>query len=113
MSTIKSISYAVKGLATLASERNFKIHLVFAVLVLGAGYYFDISNTEWTTITICIAMVLMAEGFNTALELLCDRITKEEDAEIKKIKDASAASVLIMAMGTAVIGFVIFLPKII
>jgi len=44
---------------------------------------------------------------------LCDRITKEEDAEIKKIKDASAASVLIMAMGTAVIGFVIFLPKII
>jgi len=113
MSIIKSFQFAISGIRTLLSERNFIVHLFLAVMAIGFGFYLTISPTEWLAVITCISIVLMAEGFNTAIELLCDRITLDQDPIIKRVKDMSAASVLIMAIGAATIGLMIFLPKII
>jgi len=113
MSLINSFKYALTGLVILTSERNFRIHLCLAIATMIAGWYWEISRLEWIAVIVCTSMVLTAEGFNTAVEQICDRITTDRDQSIKIIKDVSAAAVLITAIGSAVVGMLIFLPKII
>lgn len=110
---LKSFRYAFKGLAELVKkEHNFRIHLIITVLVVAAGILLKISAAEWLIITITIGIVLIAEGFNSAVERLCDIVSPGEDKHIKTIKDILAAVVLISAIMAVVIGLVIFLPYI-
>ncbi len=83
-----------------------------AVLSIGAGFYFEISITEWSLVILCIAGVLSAEAFNTGLEYLTDLVSPEYHLLAKKTKDVAAAGVLLMAIGAAIIGIIIFFPKI-
>ena len=112
-SLVQSFGFAFDGFRTLLKERNFVIHLIAAAVAVALGAYLQISTVEWCIIVICIGLVLTAEGFNTAIELLCDRITKDKDPTIVKIKDISASAVLILALVSIVIAGLIFLPKII
>lgn len=66
---------------------------------------------EFIVVILCIAMVMAAEMINTAIEQICDRVTRERDAEIKTIKDISAGAVLITAIAAIVCGLIIFVPK--
>lgn len=77
------------------------------------GFILKISNTEWLFIIVCAMSVLALELLNTAIEHLCDAITTGIHPAIKIIKDVSAAAVLLAAAGSAVIGIIIFFPKII
>lgn len=81
-------------------------------MVITGGFVLKISNTEWLFIIACSMLVLILELINTAIELLCDMVTKEIHPVIKIIKDASAAAVLLGAAGSMVTGIIIFLPKI-
>ena len=106
-----SFRYAFEGLFDLIkSQPNAKIHLLAATLTIIAGFYFSISRTEWLLITLAIASVLSAEAFNTALEYLVDLVSPDYHLLAKKTKDVAAAGVLIMAIGAAIIGLIIFLP---
>lgn len=67
---------------------------------------------EFSLILFCIIMVIAAEAFNSALEYLADRVEPKKDPLIEKSKDLSAAAVLICSIGAALIGLIIFLPKI-
>jgi undecaprenol kinase/diacylglycerol kinase (ATP) len=58
-------------------------------------------------------VVLSAEIFNTAIELLVDYISMEKNDVARDIKDISAAAVLLISMGALVTGLVIFIPKLI
>jgi len=108
---LKSFSYAFKGFKHLViNEPNFKIHLVAAGLVFSAGFYFQIQVIEWALLGICIVAVLSAEAFNTALELLCDEISPEQNPTIGKIKDMSAFAVLIVSLVALAIGCLLFIP---
>ncbi|MGM0528729.1 MAG: diacylglycerol kinase family protein [Bacteroidota bacterium] len=110
---LKSFRYAFKGLEELVKkEHNFRIHLVITVLVVATGILLKISAAEWLIITVTIGIVLVAEGFNSAVERLCDIVSAGEDQRIKTIKDILAAVVLISAIMAVVIGLVIFLPYI-
>ncbi|HFC00212.1 MAG TPA: diacylglycerol kinase family protein [Phaeodactylibacter sp.] len=109
---IKSFSYAIKGIRLLfQSELNAKIHLVFAFLAIAAGYVFSINTTEWCFLVVAIAMVLSAEAMNTAIEFLTDLVSPEYHELAEKTKDVAAGAVLITAIGAAIIGAIIFLPK--
>jgi len=109
----RSIGFALNGIQScFKQEPNFKIHTVFALMVIAAGVFFKIANIEWIVITICIGAVLAAELINTAIEGLCNIIHKEEHPVIKLIKDVSAAAVLIVAITSIICGAVIFIPKI-
>ena len=108
---IKSFSNALRGIAFLfKSQSNARIELIIACLVIIAGFLFRISNTEWITILLCIAMVLSLEGINTSIEIFADKLHPDFDTEIGKAKDVAAGAVLIAAIVAAFIGFIIFVP---
>ena len=105
--------YAFNGLKILiAEEHNARIHLFIACCVVIAGIVFHISKNEWIAVVFCIGMVIALELINSAIENTADFISKEKSETIKKIKDLSAGAVLVAAIASAVIGLLIFLPKI-
>ena len=110
---ITGFKYAFNGLKILIKEEhNARIHLFIACCVLIAGIVFKISTIEWIAVILCIALVFALELINSAIENTADLISKEKNETIKKIKDLSAAAVLIAAIASAIIGLIIFLPKI-
>lgn len=113
-SRINSFRYAFAGITELfRSQPNAKIHIVAAVLVIGFGFYFNISTTEWCLIIFSIFGVLAAEAFNTSIEYLTDLVSPDFHPLAGKTKDVAAAAVLLTAIGAAIIGGIIFLPKLI
>lgn len=110
---IKSLGFAIQGIRkTTETEANFKTHLVMGSLVLVAGGLLSISPLEWITVLLLIAMILSAELMNTAIELLADEVSKNYNNTIKKVKDAMAGAVLVLSIFAAIIGLIIFTPKI-
>jgi len=114
MKFIRSVGFAWNGVKHgFKTQLNFRIHLAVLLLVISAGVFFKITSTECLFITGCVVLVLSLELLNTAIEYLCDVVTKEIHPGIKIVKDAAAAAVLLAAIGSVVIGCIIFLPKII
>jgi diacylglycerol kinase len=112
-SFIKSFGFAINGIRyCFKNEFNFRIHFIATLVVLIVSIILSVSITEWMIIIACITSVLMAELFNTAIENLCNIIESNYHPQIKIIKDVSAAAVLIVAIAAAIIGLLIFIPKI-
>lgn len=110
---IETFGFAVSGIKTAVMlNRNFKIHLIFAVLVIIACFVLGLSNSEIAIIIMVISLVLGAEMINTAIEEVVDLVTKDYREEAKYAKDVSAGMVLIVAIGSFVVGLYIFLPHI-
>ena len=111
---IKSFSYAFAGLRVLfREEHNSWIHAVAAVLAVAMGFLFRISPMEWIAVVIVIGMVFAAEIINSSIERTADFVKAERDDRKRDIKDLGAAAVLVCAIAAAVVGIIIFLPKII
>ena len=109
-----SFKFAVDGIVnTTRVEKNLKIQLISMVFVIALGAIVGLSAIEWIICILLFGLVISAEMFNTAIEKTLDYVNEEHDERIKFIKDCSAGSVLIMAIASAVIGLVIFLPKLI
>ena len=111
---INSFKYALQGFASsFRTERNMKIHVVATILVIILGIYLKLNLIEWSIITIAIVIVISAELFNTAIETIVDMVSPQKNEKAKLAKDISAGAVLILAIGSTIVGFIIFLPKII
>ena len=109
---VQSFKYAFKGIAhVFVHEHNMWIHLLASVCVVFAGFYFHINSTEWVFITLAIGMVIAAEIFNSAIEKLVDFISPNQNEKAGLIKDIAAGAVLICALTAAIIGCIIFIPK--
>lgn len=109
---IKSVRYAFNGaLYLIKTEAAIKVQLICALLVTVAGFYFNISNTEWAIQTVCIGMVLGLEALNTAIEYLADFIHPDLHSSIGRVKDISAGAVFIAASATFVVALIIYIPK--
>ncbi|MFK8044684.1 MAG: diacylglycerol kinase family protein [Crocinitomicaceae bacterium] len=104
----RSFKVAFNGLKILLNETHFIAHLCFAALAILLGFLFKIDDIEWMLIALCIAMVLAAEATNTAIERITDYISLEKTPEAKIIKDIGAAMVLITAIGSLVVGILVF-----
>lgn len=110
----RSFKAAFEGIAaTYKKEQNIKIHTFIAIVVVLGGILFKINYIEWLVCLVLIGFVLMAEFFNTAIEYVVDLASPNIHPLAKAAKDTASAGVLMMAIISAVIGFVIFLPKII
>lgn len=108
----KSFGYAFQGIFnTIRTERNIKIHCAAAILVTIFGIWLQISKTEWMICFILFGLILALELVNTAVEATVDLFTEERKPLAKKAKDAAAGAVLIVAIFAAVIGILIFIPK--
>lgn len=111
---IKSFKYAIEGIITaIKSERNLRIHIVAMLIVIVFGIILKISTTEWIICIILFGFVIALELVNTAIENTIDLITTEINPKAKIAKDVSASAVLVSAITSAIIGVIIFVPKMI
>lgn len=109
---INSFKYAIEGfISSFKTERNMKIHVLAMIVVVILGMYLNLSLIEWCFIAISVALVIGAELFNTAIETIVDMISPQKNPKAKLAKDISAAAVLAFAIGSAIIGLIIFVPK--
>lgn len=110
---IKSVGFALRGaILLIRTEASIKIQVFLAIVMTALGFYFDISNTEWILQILAIAMVMGVEGANTAIEKICDFVHPEFDSKIGFIKDVSAGAVMLVSIGAAIVGLIIYLPRI-
>jgi diacylglycerol kinase len=107
----KSFLFAFQGIKWALKERNFQIHLFISVCVSTAGILFRVSPLEWIAILLCITLVTTLEIINIAIEKTIDLLHPQQHPEAGKIKDLSAAAVLLSALLSVVIGCVVFVPK--
>lgn len=112
-SFIKSVKDCINGLNfIMISEHNFKRQLVLAVMTLITSYILKVSKIEFIIILLVIALVIVSEIFNTAIEKTVDLCTKEYNEIARIAKDVSAFAVLTMCVFAFMIGIIIFVPKI-
>lgn len=109
---MKSFRYAFRGIYLLVRyEHNAWIHCAITTCVLAAGFLAGLSRIEWVAIVLCIGMVFAAEALNSSIEALADRVSPAYDEAIRRTKDLAAGAVLILAITSAAIGLLIFIPK--
>ncbi|MDI1313430.1 diacylglycerol kinase family protein [Prosthecobacter sp.] len=111
-SVLRSFGPALAGVAwALKTQRNLQVHLVATVLVGGLGLWLQLAAWEWCVVLLAMGLVWVAELLNTALEVLADRVSKEREEPIRRVKDTAAAAVLMAALTALGVGLVVFLPK--
>ena len=111
---INSFKYAIEGIiSSFKTERNMKIHVFAMIIVIALGFFFKLDKVEWCFIIIAIASVISAELFNTAIETVVDIVSPERNPKAKLAKDIAAGAVLVVAICAAIIGFIVFGPKVI
>lgn len=110
----KGFVFAFKGIRyTFNTQVNFRVQCFLAVFIIAFCFYLKISVTEWLWILGAVAIVLMAELGNTAIESLVDLVCPEYNIKAGIVKDIMAGIVVIAALTALCIGVLILLPKII
>ena len=111
---VNSFKYAGQGIKqAYKGEQNLKIHTGIAILVIIFGFLLKISYHEWLVCLLLIGLVIMAEFINTAIEYVVDLASPNIHPLAKAAKDTASAGVLMMAIISAIIGLIIFVPKLI
>lgn len=109
---LKGCGYAIRGAwMLLRNEPSIQVQAVISVGVTIAGFYFNISTTEWILQIFAIALVMSIEGLNTAAEEIADFVHPDFHNKIGYIKDVAAGAVFFAAMAAVVIACIIYIPK--
>ena len=112
-SLARAFKYAFAGIVySLRSERNMKIHLVAAVLAGSLAWWLRLDRFEIMILVITVAMVIVTEMVNTVVEVLVDLVSPEIHPLAKIAKDVAAGAVLIAAISSLLVGYVLFFGKI-
>lgn len=110
---MKSFGYALSGIwYAFKYNQNLRIHFVAAILVIELSIIFHVTPFEKGILGLMILLVMCTEMVNTAIEQMTDLITKEHREEAKIAKDVSAGMVLLTAIGSVIVGILIFIPYI-
>lgn len=113
-SIISTFNNAINGMiSAVRSERNIKIHLLAAILVIATTLVLDFSRIELAILSVCIILVFMAEFFNTAMEEVVDLVTEGRYSKVaKNVKDISAGAVLVTAINAILVGYLLMYEKV-
>lgn len=107
----KSVKFAINGIKImLRTQHNAWIHAAVSIIVLITGGLLCLTASQWCYIVLAIVVVWTAEALNTALELLADVTSLEFHPLVEKAKDVAAGAVLISAIGSVIIGLLVFGP---
>ncbi|MBU1091133.1 MAG: diacylglycerol kinase family protein [Candidatus Omnitrophica bacterium] len=110
---IESFKIASLGIYYLfVYHRNMRIIFLLGILSFLAGLYIELKGMELVILCITITLVFMAEIFNTAIEMLMNMLTTKYRARIKLVKDIAAAVVLLTALNSLAVGYILFVKKI-
>ncbi len=109
---IDSFNYALDGVIfALRTQRNMRIHLLISILLILLGVNFALSRTEIMALTFCVTLVFVTEMINTAIESAIDLFTREYHELAKIAKNVAAGAVLISAVNATLIGYLVFVDK--
>ena len=105
----KSFTHATRGVYIfIKTTHNAWVHLVILSLAITLGVYFDITHIEWMLLTLSGGFVLVAEAFNTAIEIDIDLTSPDYHPYARDTKDVAAGAVLIAALTALIVGVFIF-----
>lgn len=110
----QSFRHAIRGISVIfKTQHNAWVHALATIVAIALGFYLNINEAEWGLLILAITSVLVAEGFNTAIEIDIDLTSPDFHPYARDTKDVAAGAVLLTVIGAVVVGLVIFLPKII
>ncbi len=108
---VASFRYAASGILFLfRTQVHAWVHLLATMLVLVAGYVFQVSSTEWCLLSLAIGLVWTAETINTSIEAVVDLASPDRHQLAGRAKDVAAGAVLLASVSAAVVGVVVFGP---
>jgi diacylglycerol kinase len=108
---IRSFRYAIAGIIRMVRcQHNAWIHTIATGVVIAAGFFFQLSGSEWCWIVLAASTVWTAEALNTAFEFLADAMSPNFHPVVRDAKNVAAGAVLITAIASSVIGAIIFWP---
>jgi diacylglycerol kinase (ATP) len=108
---ISAFRYAFTGVGYLfRTQRNAQIHSLVGACAVALGAFLGLARWEWLALILTIALVLAAEGVNTAVEAAVDVATSTYHPLARIAKDVAAGTVLICAIASVIVGCVIFIP---
>ena len=110
---IESFNNAISGIIyAIKKERNMKVHITVAVLVMLMSLFYDLTRIEFLIICLTIAIVLICELFNTAVEIFVDTIIDVYHPKAKLVKDTAAGAVLVASFASLIVAYFIFFDRI-
>ena len=111
---ISSLEFAITGIFTaIKEERNMRKHAVTALVVILAGFVFQVSRIEWLFLLLSIFLVVAFEIINSAIENVVDLASDYQFyMRAKRAKDMAAGAVLVISGFALIVGLIVFLPKI-
>lgn len=110
----KSIRYAIRGIGyTYSHERNFRIQFFVGALVMVLSFLFQMRAYEKIILVMMIAFVLVLELLNTTIEMFLDLLKPRLSPQVELVKDIMAGAVLLVSIGSLIVGCIIFIPYII
>ena len=108
---MEKVNYAIEGIIyTVKTQKNIRYHFLAAAFVLLASAFLPITKVECLLVVVIIALVLIVEVLNTAIEELVNMISPHINQRAKMVKDIAAGAVLISAIGAVILGSLIFIP---
>lgn len=106
-----SYRYSMRGIwMAISRDYNMRIHLTAMFVVITLNILLRITRTEWIFSLMLVGLMLMAEIFNTAIEKLADRVTKEHDQSIANVKDLASGAVTLLGFFAVVCALIIYMP---
>jgi len=109
----RSFRHAIRGLGDIArAEQSFRLQLIVALLILVLTFFVDLDQWEKILLILLVAAVLVLEIVNTILERIADAVEPRVSPMVREIKDMMAGAVLITALTSALVGFMILGPHI-
>ncbi len=108
-----SAKLAIKGIVYLfLYHRNMRIIFMLGIVALLLGIHFQLKGIELVALCITVTLVLIAEIFNTAIEMMMDMFTDKYHTLVKLVKDISAAMVVLASLNAVAVGYILFVRKI-
>lgn len=109
----RSFRFALEGIDySLNSDQNLVVHFIISFLVIIASILLKVTSFEMAILGLTILLVITTEMLNTSIEKAIDLVTKEHRTDAKIAKDVASGMVLITALGSVIVGILIFLPHI-
>ncbi len=110
-SWLESVNCAIEGILWAAkTQRHLRWHFLSALGVLAAAAFYRLTPLEFILLCLAIALVLLTELINTAIEVVVDMLCPEFSVAAQRAKDVAAGAVLVTSVGAAVIGYLVFSP---
>ena len=109
---VQSFNSAIEGfIYVLKTQRNMRLHFLFAILALLLGIYLNLERLEILVLLVTVSFVLFAEMLNTAIEMSANLISDAFNPLVRIIKDVAAGCVLVASINASIVGYLLFLSR--